>query len=129
MIELATIGGEILAKIKNGLEFFLNLTNSDADANLTAQLLLQMWCSGNVIGMRMGLEDPIYYEIIPAHIFNNFSSGIWTQGDLSIIKDATYGFNQKEDVVATLHPLHWTTSVHLQNTTVALILTVLTVRR
>ena len=59
----------------------------------------------------------------------NFSSGIWTQGDLSIIKDATYGFNQKEDVVATLHPLHWTTSVHLQNTTVALILTVLTVRR
>ena len=48
-----------------------------------------------------------------------------TQGcDLPKIKDATYGFNQNTDVVATLPTSHWTNFSYLLNITVTPIPTV-----
>jgi hypothetical protein len=68
-IELGTVDAQF-AHVEYRLECLLNQWNMRSDCNLAAKLLLNVRSCGEVIGMRMRLQNPIALELILANVRN-----------------------------------------------------------
>src|SRR3546814_7408891 len=67
MVELRAVGGEGLLKVEDLLEYPLHLGDVRADADPAAERRLQVRRGREVVGMGVGLEDPVDRETLFAH--------------------------------------------------------------
>ena len=71
VVELAAVGQETALQVEQFLEHRLHLADMPADGNAPAQLLLDVARAGQVVGMGMGLEDPVELQALAADVVDH----------------------------------------------------------
>ncbi|MNZ86742.1 hypothetical protein D3C78_1055770 [compost metagenome] len=68
VVELAAIGGEFGFDVEQLAEGLLDHRDLVADAQLAAELLLEVVAGAQVVGMHVGLQDPLHAQAVLAHV-------------------------------------------------------------
>ena len=73
VVELAAVSGEVL-EVENAFERLLHGRHTRTDGRLAAELLAQVGSTGQMIGMYVGLEDPVDAEPVVPYVRDDFIS-------------------------------------------------------
>ncbi|MOA12421.1 hypothetical protein D3C78_1324100 [compost metagenome] len=76
VVELTAIGGELGLDVEQLAEGVLDHRNAVADAELSAELFLEVVAGAHVVGVHVGFQDPLHAEVVLAHVGNQLVGAV-----------------------------------------------------